>query len=312
MKQFETALSPALYVGKLSKILALCSFSAHGLNFKLEFKVEVGRKGLWNSAWSLIDCDPGVNLNRRRPPLLPLQNGELSKIKQDRANEALGKGWGVKFLTKCGERTLEPVLRDARAEKETQRRCAEGPPRGREQRPTSLGPDTDPGRPTYRRWAASRSCRRRCPRPRHPCRNGWRRGAARGPGPRRPLWPRPARVAMELRQCGRRAAGSHAPLGAPRGRGRYAVWPRPSSFGPGAGPAANGCGTTGAQTPALPPLGPWRRIALRARTSWGLVPVVTAAQACSPRTSSRTSSAHTVQSKKRPAPSGCGDGGPSG
>nr|XP_060143644.1 DNA-directed RNA polymerases I, II, and III subunit RPABC4 isoform X1 [Globicephala melas] len=81
---------------------------------------------------------------------------------------------------------------------------------------------------------------------------------------------------------------------APRCRGKYAVCPRPSSFGPGAGPAANGRGTTGAQTPALPPLGPWRRIALRARTSWGLVPVVTAAQACSPRTSSRTSSAHTV------------------
>ncbi|XP_067567739.1 DNA-directed RNA polymerases I, II, and III subunit RPABC4 isoform X2 [Pseudorca crassidens] len=56
---------------------------------------------------------------------------------------------------------------------------------------------------------------------------------------------------------------------APRCRGKYAVCPRPSSFGPGAGLAANGRGTTGAQTPALPPLGPWRRIALRARTSWG-------------------------------------------
>lgn len=50
-------------MGKLSKILALCSFPAHGLNFKLEFKVEVGRKGLWNPAWSLIHCDPRINLN---------------------------------------------------------------------------------------------------------------------------------------------------------------------------------------------------------------------------------------------------------
>lgn len=132
------------------------------------------------------------------------------------------------------------MLRDARAEKETQRRCAVGPPRGREQRPAHLGPDTDPGRPTYRRWAASRSCRRRCPRPRHPCGNGWQRGAARGPGLRRPLWPRPARVAMELRQCGRRAAGSHAPFGPPGAEEGTASAPArpPSGQGPAPPPTA--------------------------------------------------------------------------
>lgn len=137
-------------------------------------------------------------------------------------------------------------------------------------------------------------------------------------------WPRtaPAAVAPPGPSCygaetmRAPSSGQSRAFRAPRGRGRYRVCSRvcsrPSSFGPGPGPAANGCATTGAQTPALPPLGPWRRIALRARTSWGLVPVVTAAAACSPRTSSRTSSAHTVHSKKRPAPSGCGDGGPSG
>lgn len=194
-----------------------------------------------------------------------------------------GEGWrwgvGVKFVIKCYGRAVELVFTvfwrghaGAWRAKPEAGAWSSSYAAGRVFRPSS--PRRRPARPTYRPWAASWACRRRCPRPASGVRAG-RQGPIRAPpsalqgaslpgadaaagrragsgcaGLRGPCL---ARVAMELRQCGRRPAGCPGPGRGARGQGSHAIfgdpWPRNGHF------PARGLGdhATPGPTPVRPP-----------------------------------------------------------